>query len=102
MTDAKKKAATGNTTRCSKCKKDKFVNPVALAARIKKFGSLEKIAELWVCRECTPKKEKKAKAEKAETAVTPTLRKRTPAVKRVIDDLKADIPYEEPSIEQED
>lgn len=49
----------GRKVRCSQCKKLKFVNAKALASRLDKFGSIEKIEELWLCRACS-RKEKEA------------------------------------------
>lgn len=40
------------STKCSKCKEDKFANPKAYESRLKKYGSLEKIETEWMCREC--------------------------------------------------
>lgn len=45
--------------KCSSCKKDKYVNPVALEKRIIKYGSIENIEKKWVCRECLKKGEVK-------------------------------------------
>jgi len=64
MTDVK----WGKTT-CSVCKKEKAANPKALETRIKKFGSMEAIAEKWVCRECAAlTKGKTPKLQKEETS----------------------------------
>lgn len=65
---------TFSKTKCSKCGNDKLVNPKALEARIKKYGSLEEIEKQWVCRECLTgkvrvKKEKKKKEPRVETTV---------------------------------
>lgn len=36
--------------KCSKCGEQKFTNPQAYQARLKKFGSREKIEKEWKCR----------------------------------------------------
>ena len=52
--------------KCSVCKKEKDANPVVLAKRIAKYGSIEQIELKWVCRECAKQKEEKIKLEKQE------------------------------------
>ena len=42
-----------STTKCSQCGQNKFTNPSALAARLKKWGSIEEIEKHWICRTCT-------------------------------------------------
>ena len=65
-----------NKAVCSKCKKTTFVNPTALAARIAKFGTVEKMNEEWICRACLnegkPKKEKKEKVAKIKPLLKPS------------------------------
>lgn len=41
-----------NVVKCSKCGLEKFVNPKAYEARLKKYGSVEKMQAEWVCRLC--------------------------------------------------
>lgn len=41
-----------NKTPCSVCKQQKYANPKALEARLKKYGSMEGIAANWVCAPC--------------------------------------------------
>jgi len=65
--------------KCSACGKMKFVNPKALKARIKKYGSIEEIERNWKCRLCEPEKVKKQKeaikavAEKSEEYEEPAI-----------------------------
>lgn len=72
----------GKTT-CSVCKKEKSANPDALAARLKKYGSLEAIAKSWVCRDCANEakglepKPKKEKVKKEKVVKSKSQAKRT-------------------------
>lgn len=81
---------------CSQCKNVTSVNPLAQAARLKKFGSQEAIDAKWICRTCAPKKAppaKKAKpVEPVEVHIAPE--------DRVIDVSELDVPgpvVEEPT-----
>lgn len=58
---------------CSKCGGKTFVNPAALEARIKKFGTEEEMNKAWECRKCNPVvlKEKKARTPKIKPLAKP-------------------------------
>ena len=64
MSEETKTAFKAGKVKCSKCGELKFVNATALAARIKKFGSIEKIEAEWVCSKCQPEKPVKVKRTK--------------------------------------
>jgi hypothetical protein len=53
-----------NSVRCSKCGRDKYTRTEVYAARVKKFGSEEKMLKGYVCLECRRVERKKAKEDK--------------------------------------
>lgn len=89
--------------KCSACGQVKFVNPKAMEARLKKYGSIEEIEKVWKCRECLAVEKVNAKAEKIATKVakkekTKEEKKAKKEAIKVIKD-EAEGEYEEPTIE---
>jgi len=62
---------------CSKCKTKKFANPNALAARLKKYGSMAKIESEWICRVCKKGDKELAKELKIKLKEEARLKKNT-------------------------